>query len=264
MGASWLIVIFGLVAGSFLALAAERLPQGLSVVHPGSRCPHCQRPLRPWENLPLAAYAWLRGRCRTCRAGIAWTDPVMEIAAAAAFYWSWQRTGGGIEFVREAFFLGCLIALAASDWHTLQLPDEITLGGWTAGLVFAIWTAPGLPHALLASCAGAGGLALVGWIYQKLRGRMGVGWGDIKMLGFLGAFLGVEGMLLALLIGCLSGAVVGIVQGAALIVWQRRRGRSWPRARATAAFWPLPLGIFLSLGGVVALAYGPALWHALV
>lgn len=263
MGASWLIVIFGLVAGSFLALAAERLPQGLSVVSPPSHCPHCARPLRAWENVPLAAFAWQGGRCRSCRARIPWADPVVEIAAAVAFYWSWRRTGGGVEFVREAFFLGCLIVLAASDWSARQLPDEITFGGWAAGLVLSIWSGPGFLPALVASFAGAGGLALVGWIYLRLRGRMGVGWGDVKMLGFLGAFLGAGSMLAALLIGCVLGALVGIVQGGRLIAMQRARGRSWARARATAAFWPLPLGLFLAIGGAIALAWTPAVWRVL-
>ncbi|MGH9468499.1 MAG: prepilin peptidase, partial [Terriglobales bacterium] len=225
MDGAWLIAIFGLVAGSFLGLCADRLPQGLSVIHPGSRCPHCRRSLQAWENVPVAAFAWLRGRCRSCGAFIGWPEPLIEIAAAAAFYWAWTRSGGG-EFVREAFFLGCLIALAASDWRTRQLPDEITLGGWAAGLVFALWGGPGITQALLASFAGAGGLALLGWIYFRLRHRVGVGWGDIKMLGMLGAFLGVPGMLVALLVGCLSGAAAGLIQGAGLLAAQRRRGRT--------------------------------------
>lgn len=261
MPAAALIVVFGLVAGSFLGLCADRLPQGLSVVRPGSRCPHCERPLRAWENVPVAAFAWLRGRCRGCGARIGWPEPILEIAAALAFYWAWTRTGGGLEFVREAFFLGCLITLAVTDWRTRLLPDEITLGGWAAGLALALWTGPGWRAALLASVAGAGGLALVGWVYWRLRGRMGVGWGDVKMLGLLGAFLGLPGMMTALLVGCLSGAAAGIVQGATVLALQRRRGRSWARARATAALWPLPFGVFLALGGIVALAWGPALWH---
>ncbi|MGH9485980.1 MAG: prepilin peptidase [Terriglobales bacterium] len=262
MAATWLIIVFGLVAGSFLGLCADRLPQGQSVVRPGSRCPHCERPLEAWENVPVAAFAWLRGRCRSCRKAIGWPEPAIEIAAAAAFYWSWRRSGGGIEFVREAFFLGCLITLAVTDWRTRQLPDEITLGGWVTGLVLAVWSGPGLETALAGSVVGAGGLALVGWIYYRLRGRMGLGWGDVKMLGLLGAFLGLGGMLAALLVGCVSGAIVGVAQSGRVLALQRQRGRSWARARATAALWPLPFGVFLALGGAVALAWGPWLWRA--
>ncbi|MGH9477350.1 MAG: prepilin peptidase [Terriglobales bacterium] len=262
MAAAGIIIVLGLVAGSFLGLCAERLPEGLSVVHPGSRCPQCLRPLSAWENVPLAAFAWLRGRCRSCGARIGWPTPAMELAAALAFYWSWRRTGGGLEFVREAFFLGCLITLATTDARTRLLPDEITLGGWACGLVLAVWSGPGWRGALAASLVGAGGLALIGWLYLRLRGRMGVGWGDVKMVGLLGAFLGGLGLLMALLVGCVSGAAAGIVQGGVVLGEQRRRGRSWARARATAALWPLPFGVFLALGAVVALGWGPALWRA--
>jgi leader peptidase (prepilin peptidase)/N-methyltransferase len=259
-----LILVLGLVAGSFLALAADRLPRGLSVLAPASRCPHCLRPLRFWENLPLLSWLLLGGRCRTCRASIGWREPFLELATAAAFYWSWHRHPGGLEFVREAFFLGCLLTLAVADWQTRQLPDEITLGGWAAGLAFSLATAPGWRSALLASFGAAAALALLGWAYTKLRRREGIGWGDIKMLGFLGAFLGIRGVLVTVFAASVAGAVAGIVLAAVLALRQRRRGRSWQRARATAAFWPLPFGVFLAAAAAAALPWTPFLWRTLL
>jgi leader peptidase (prepilin peptidase)/N-methyltransferase len=264
MNASVLILVFGLVAGSFLALAADRLPQGISLLAPPSRCPRCLRPLRFWENLPLVSWLLLRGRCRTCRAAIGWREPFLELATAAAFYGSWRRHPGGLEFVREAFFLACLLTLAVADWQTRQLPDEITLGGWVTGLLFSLFAAPGWRSALLASFGAAAALAGLGWIYQKLRRREGVGWGDVKMLGFLGAFLGIRGVLVAVFAAALAGAAAGIALAALLALRQRQRGRSWQRARATAAFWPLPFGVFLAAAAAAALPWTPLLWHVLL
>ncbi|HET9785105.1 MAG TPA: A24 family peptidase, partial [Terriglobales bacterium] len=264
MNGGALILVFGLVTGSFLALAAARLPAGESVLAPASHCPHCGRPLHFWENLPLLPWLLLRGRCRTCRAFIGWREPLLELATAAAFYWSWRRHAGGLEFIREAFFLGCLLTLAAADWQTRQLPDEITLGGWATGLVFSLFTAPGWRSALLAGFGAAAALALLGWLYRRLRGREGVGWGDVKMLGFLGTFLGLRGVLVTIFAASVAGAVAGIVMAAMLALRQRQRGRSWQRARATAAFWPLPFGVFLAAAAALALPWTPLLWHALL
>ncbi len=259
-----LILLCGLLAGSFLAVCAYRLPRGLSLVRPGSRCPACGHPLAAWDNVPLVSYALLRGRCRACRAPIAWRDPLLEAAAAATFYWSWRRTSGGVEFIREAFLLGALLALAAADWETRQLPDEITLGGWAVGLALAA-AGPGFVPALAASFGGAGLAALVGLGYLRWRGREGLGWGDVKMIGMLGAFLGFGSGVVALFLGSLAAAAAGLLLAGAVLLQRRRRGASWRRARqATAVFLArgaLPLGVFLAAGGAAALAWGPALWR---
>ncbi|HUX68238.1 MAG TPA: prepilin peptidase [Terriglobales bacterium] len=272
-----LIAVFGLVAGSFLSLCVHRLPLGRSLVRPGSRCPACGHPLGPLENLPLLGFLWLRGRCRACAAAIGWRYPLLELAAAAAFVWSWRRTGGGAEFVREAFFLACLLALAATDLDCRQLPDEFTLGGWAVGLGFAAAAGgaaggapqPGLLQAALASFGGAGLLALVGiFAYRRLRGRPGMGAGDVKMMGLLGAFLGLASAYLALLLASLAAAAVGLLLALAVLLGRRRRGRSWRRARASASVYiargPIPFGVFLAAAAAAALAWGPRLWLALL
>ena len=272
-----LIAVFGLIAGSFLTVCVHRLPRGRSLVRPGSRCPACGHPLGPGENLPLLSFLWQRGRCRVCATPIGWRYPLLELATAAAFVWSWQHTGGGAEFVREAFFLACLLALAATDLDCRQLPDELTLGGWAVGLGFAALAAPtraaapqpGWAEAAAASLGGAGLLALVGIVaYRRLRGREGMGAGDVKMMGLLGAFLGLASGYMALLLASLAGAAAGLLLAAAVFAQRLRRGRGWRRARASTALYiargPIPFGVFLAAGGAAALAWGPRLWLALI
>lgn len=276
-----LIALLGLIAGSFLGLCVYRLPRLQSLVKPGSRCPACGHALSWTENLPLAGFLWQRGRCRRCAAPIPWSYALVEAATAAAFLWSWRRSGGGLEFVREAFFLGCLVALAATDLELRQLPDELTLGGWAAGLAFAAWQTPtlaslspltpqpNLVEAVVASFGAAGLLALLGIAgYRWLRGRAGMGWGDIKMMGLLGAFLGTASVYLALCLAAVAAAVVGLLLALQVLSKRLRQRRGWRRAWAGTAVYiarsPIPFGVFLAAGGALALAWGPQLWHWLV
>lgn len=264
--AAIVIALFGLVAGSFAGMASERLPRGLSVVRPGSRCPSCGHALAAWENVPVVSFLWLRGRCRGCGAAIGWRYPLLELGTAAAFVWSWQRRGGGWSFVGSAFFLACLLMLAATDLECRQLPDEITLGGWAVGLALAWRAAGGAPlGALAASFGGAGLLALVGVGYMRLRGREGLGWGDVKMVGMLGAFLGIEGTIAAVFWACVSAAAVGGAQTLGVLVARKRRGRSWRQARSSAGVYMaragLPLGVFLAGAGAAAWIWGAGLWR---
>lgn len=262
--AAGIAFVWGLLAGSFLSLCVERLPQGYSVVRPGSRCPHCAHPLRAWDNVPLLAFLWLRGRCRYCRAAIAWRDPLLELGCGLLFAWSWVHSGGGAAFVRSAFFLSALLMLAAADLQWRQLPDEVTLGGWAVGLGFALWLRPGFVPALLTSVAAAGGLALIGIGYQRWRGRPGLGWGDIKMVGMLGAFLGPAATAVAFFLASLAASAAGLLQ-MLLVFSAHRRRHGWRQARSrTTAYLrhaAVPLGTFLALGGVLAWRWAPALWR---
>lgn len=262
-----LIVLFGLVAGSFLGMASYRLPRGLSLVRPGSRCPECQRPLPAAENLPLWSFTWQRGRCRGCQGAIGWRYPLLEAGTAAVFAWSWVQAGGdGQAFVLSAFFLACMVALAATDWECRQLPDEITLGGWAVGLAWAACRGEAaLLPSLVASFGGAGLLAAVGMGYMRLRGREGLGWGDVKMVGMLGAFLGIVGTIWVVLLASLAGAAVGGLQGLAVLIQRRHRGRSWRQARASAGVYlaraGLPLGVFLAAAAGVVWLSGGGQWR---
>lgn len=262
-----LIIAFGLIAGSFLGLCAYRLPRGQSLARPGSRCPACAHALGASENIPLLSFAWQGGKCRTCRRAIPWRYPAIEMAVAAAFAWSWTRTASSGEFMREAFFFACLATLIATDLESRQLPDEITLGGWAVGLIFAgLGIGPSLLTAAWASAIGAGSLALVGVAYQRWRGREGMGWGDIKMLGMMGAFLGLESGAVALALAAVAASAAGLLQASGVLIARLRRGDGWVRARAATALFlsrgALPFGVFLAGGAAAALAWGPALWRA--
>lgn len=259
--ASTLAGLFGLIIGSFLNVCVSRLPHDYSVVTPRSHCPRCGALIAWFDNIPLLSFFLLRGRCRACRSAISFRYPLVEFTTAALFFWVFWRTGGGWTAVKWCLFASVLVELIFSDAETRILPDEFTKGGTVLGLALApvaplpdgllawlcrLW-APDAELALtsLVNAAGtslllAGGLWLVGALYQRIRGREGLGLGDVKMVAFLGAFLGLETALLALMAGSLLGSVLGLV-------WIRLR-------RADASTYELPFGSFLGAGALLAAA----------
>lgn len=275
------IVLFGLLLGSFLNVCIYRLPRGLSVVHPGSSCPYCRHAISAWENIPLCSFLFLGGRCRACREPISWRYPFVEALAGAAFYWSFHRYGGSAEFLRIAFFLVAILGLISTDWDLQQLPDEITLGGLGVGLAFGAWrswampTGPGITFvsALIGAVVGGGILWVLGEGYFRLRGREGMGLGDVKMMAFVGAFIGWQLTLITLALAAIVGSVVGVALAAVVFVRRvargRRRSRGWGEAvrrsrESVAVFFAwraLPFGVFLGAMAVVSWSWGATLWH---
>lgn len=236
--------ILGLCLGSFLNVVIHRLPLGQSLLRPRSRCPHCGHAIRPWHNLPVLGWLWLRGRCADCRAAIPVRYPLVELAgglftltAVLAFPTPWHSAAALWLFLS-------LLAVFFIDLEHRIIPDEISLGGTVLGLVLAHWTI-GLRPALAGAVAGAAGLFLVGWFYRRIRGRDGMGFGDVKLAAMLGAFLGLSGLVMTVLFASVLGSATGI----ALIAVRRGSG-------ATA----LPFGSFLAPAAVVALLWGPAVW----
>jgi leader peptidase (prepilin peptidase)/N-methyltransferase len=244
---------FGLAIGSFLNVVIYRLPRGESLLRPGSHCPHCARAVAPWDNVPLLAYLWLRGRCRRCQAPISIRYPAVELLTGLVFAAiAWQH--GAIAMTPVWCGLAAaLIAAAAIDIDHRIIPDEISLGG----LIVALVAVPGvswlsgesLESALLNSGVGAllGGGALwsVGFAHARLStaaGRHfdhwpgpgeevprpssldywiwfpGVGFGDVKLLAMIGAVLGPLGVLETILAASVAGLVLGI--GWALVTRQ--------------------------------------------
>lgn len=259
--ASLAAAAFGLVAGSFLNVCISRLPLDYSVVTPRSHCPRCGAAIAWYDNIPLLSFLLLLGRCRACRAPISLRYPLVEFSTALLFFWAWWRTGGGWAGFKWCLFAAILVELIFSDAEFRILPDEFTIGGIFAGLALApvvpvpegiiawLWRlrAPesstaleSFLHALLAAVFLSGGLWLMGLAYQRIRGREGLGFGDVKMTAFLGAFLGLETGLLALLAGSLLGSVLGIL-------WIKARGED-------ASTYELPFGSFLGVGALVAAA----------
>jgi leader peptidase (prepilin peptidase)/N-methyltransferase len=239
------VFLFGLVAGSFVNVVIHRLPRGESVVFPGSHCPACGAPIHAYDNVPVFSWLLLRGRCRACRAPIAVRYPLIELANAVLWVAVYLRAPGWADFASGAFLCSACLALLAIDADFRILPDRITLTGIVVGVALSFFSRVRTPLSSAAGAAlGAGGLWLVAFLYEKWKKVEGMGLGDVKMLGMIGALLGASGVIVSVLLASVTGSLVGLV----LVI--ARRG-----SLKTA----LPFGVFLALGAVAALFWAPAL-----
>ena len=259
----------GLLVGSFLNVVIARLPRMLetawrdecsawsnssvaqeqtapfNLVSPRSRCPHCQTPIRAFDNIPVVSWLALRGRCRSCRAAIAWRYPLVEIAAAGLACLAATHFGPGLAAIAAAGFCWVLLVLAVIDLDTMLLPDDLTLPLLWAGLTLNLRSVfVPLETAVIGALAGYLCLWLVYWGFKLATGKEGMGHGDFKLLAALGAWLGWQ----ALPVIVLSAAGVGAVVGLGLI-FLRRLGRDKP----------IPFGPFLAAAGVIYLLWGASL-----
>ena len=243
-----LLAAAGLAVGSFLTVCMHRLPRGESIVWPGSRCTTCARPLRWFENVPVAAWLLLGGRCRQCGARIPVDYLLVELATPALFLMQYMQVGWQPLLAVRLLLCAALIVLFVTDLRQRILPDSVTLPGIGVGLAAATALPPGWTSAVLGAAAGGGLLLAVARGYAWLRGEEGLGRGDIKMLAMIGAFLGWQLTLVALLVATLAGSAVGLAM-LGLGLADRR--------------YPLPFGSFLAAGAVVALAVGEPLivWY---
>jgi leader peptidase (prepilin peptidase)/N-methyltransferase len=255
---AWLAALFGLLIGSFLNVCIHRWPRDLSVVRPRSACPECARPIAWYDNIPVLSYILLRGRCRHCETGISWRYPVVELLTAVSFAYFVTRYGFDLEAVKYCAFSGLLIALLFSDLETLLLPDELTIGGFLAGLVFAVFVPVpdttfhlgSIGAALVGAIVPAGSIWFGGWLFQKLRHKDGLGFGDVKMLAMIGSFLGIRGALLTIILGAIAGSVAGLA-------FIRITGKD-------AGSYQLPFGSFLGAAALFTAIEGQGIiaWYA--
>jgi leader peptidase (prepilin peptidase)/N-methyltransferase len=232
--------LFGALIGSFLNVVAYRAPLGESLVTPGSHCPACAAAVRPYDNIPIMSWLFLRGRCRDCGATISARYPLVELLTAGAFAAVAAVNGLDAALVLELPFVAALIALAAIDLDHRLLPNKIVypLAAWGVLATLLVERGDLVEH--LAAGAGAFTFLLVAVIaYPR-----GMGMGDVKLAGAMGLFLGLS-VIPALLVAFLSGSIVGLAMIA-------REGAS---ARKKA----IPFGVFLALGGIVAILAGPEL-----
>ena len=240
-GIALVVVLLGLAVGSFLNVCIHRLPRGGSVVAPGSRCPACRRPIRWFDNVPVVSYLVLRGRCRACQAPIGPVYPAVEVATAGLFLVHWQTFGLQPLLAPRLLFAAAMIVLFVVDLRHHVLPNVITLPGIAIGLTCSFGVEPGLPDALAGALAGGGSLLVIAKVYTLVRGREGLGMGDVKMLAMIGAFLGLPLAFVTLAWASLLGAIVGIGM-------MRLTGAGWQH--------PLPLGSFLAAAAVAASLVG--------
>ena len=234
--------LVGLLVGSFLNVVVHRVPLRQSVAWPGSRCPGCGVKIRARDNVPLLSYALLGGRCRDCGVCISVRYPLVEAATGTLFAVAAQEFGFGVDGVAALVLLAALVVLAAVDFGQRLLPNAVVLPAAAAGFALSALGNPGGWWVYPASAvAVGGGLLALAVVYAG-----GMGMGDVKMGAMLGMFLGPYAAF-AVFFGALLGAVVG-----GLLVLFGRVGRHYP----------MPFGVFMSAGGVVALFFGQELWGA--
>lgn len=244
-----LAFLLGAIIGSFLNVCVWRVPRGESIVYPGSHCPNCHGAIRPRDNVPLVSYALLCGRCRACGGAISFRYPAVEALTGVMLVLLLYRFGLSPALGIYTAFVAALIVVSFIDLDQQIIPDVISLPGIVVGVVVsALGQGPPLLDSVLGVLVGGGILYAVAVGYRAFTGREGMGGGDIKLLAMIGAFLGWRGVLVTLIIGSLTGAVVGT----GLIV-----------ARRTESRIPIPFGPFLALGAVCALAFGDQLieWY---
>lgn len=237
--------VFGAVIGSFINVVIYRLPRGESLVVPRSRCPSCQTPIHPRDNIPILSYLLLRARCRHCGAPIAWRYPVVEAIAGVLLAVLWIRFGAAgewLEFIASAIFVMMLLAIFFIDLEHQIVPNAISYPGLAIGLLVAI--PQGRFLMALTAAAGAG----VVFALIAIASRGGMGGGDVKLAAMMGAFLGWPTIAFAVLLAFTLGATVGL-----LLIATGRRSRKDP----------IPFGPALATGAVVALFIGDAVirWY---
>lgn len=266
-----LLGLLGLLVGSFLNVVIHRLPKMMerqwarecaemqapdgadapatpetryNLMVPRSACPHCGHAIRWFENIPVLSYAALRGRCSACKAPISARYPGVELFTGLLFAWCGWQWGASVQALLWCGFAAAIVALAAIDWDTTLLPDDITLPLLWAGLCGSAlaWTGVPLRDAVWGAVGGYLSLWLVYWAFKLLTGKEGMGYGDFKLFAALGAWFGWQALVPIILMSSVIGAVVGI---SIKLFGQPREGGY------------VPFGPFLALAGLTAMIFGP-------
>ena len=242
------LLLAGLAVGSFLNVCIHRLPLKQSVVHPGSRCPSCGYELRWYDNLPVLSYLFLRGRCRSCRKGISLQYPVIEVITAVMFLAHWYALGPTALLAPKLVFGCALIVLFMIDLEHQILPDVITLPGIVIGLLLSLVLPPGPLMSVLGILLGGGLLWAIAELWYRLRHVEAMGFGDVKMLAMIGAWLGVKMVVMTFILASMMGGLVGVV-----LIASRRADM------ATR----VPFGTMLAVAALIASLYGGPLlaWY---
>jgi leader peptidase (prepilin peptidase)/N-methyltransferase len=259
--------IFGLLIGSFLNVVIYRLPKMMerqwaqecaeladkspeptekfNLLVPRSRCSSCGHAIRWYENIPVASYLFLRGKCSVCGTPYGLRYPVVEAVMGGLFFFCVWRWGWTLTALAWCGFSAALLVLAMIDWDTTLLPDDITLPLLWAGLIVAAlqWNpAVNLPTALWGAVAGYLSLWLVYWAFKLVTGKEGMGYGDFKLFAALGAWFGWPALVPMILMASVIGAVIGI----ALKFSSGLREGGY-----------VPFGPFLAGAGFTAMIFGP-------
>jgi leader peptidase (prepilin peptidase) / N-methyltransferase len=241
----------GASLGSFLNVCIYRWPEDQSVISPPSRCPACETPLRWKDNIPIIGWLLLRGRCRYCGVGVSGQYPLIELATSLIWVAAVVRFGVELEALRSATFLTILLGIAMTDARAMVIPDQFTLIGAAIGLALSFASGGITPQqAFTGAVVGYVLLWAVKLVAEKALRKPALGVGDIHMMLLVGAFTGLAGMLLTLMLGSLLGVLIGVPLSAL-------------RGRLSALNTYLPLGTFLAMGAAIAHIWGPAIiaWY---
>jgi leader peptidase (prepilin peptidase) / N-methyltransferase len=287
------IFVFGLAFGSFLNVCIYRLPLGLSVVAPRSACPRCDRPIAFYDNLPVLSWLFLLGRCRHCKAGISPRYLLIEVLTGVLFLGCYAYSGLTLATLKYCVFGFLLLGLIFTDAETKLLPDKLTLPGLALGLLFSLLVPvrdmasqflPGIVNlpisadlaaglfslldSLLGAALGASFIYGAGAIYLRWRGAEGMGFGDVKLMAMVGAFLGMKLTIFTIFAASLAGSMFGLTT--VLVVWIKRthrfarrltnlqaaRRRGWQSAQMVYRHYQMPFGVFLGSMALLALFVG--------
>jgi leader peptidase (prepilin peptidase) / N-methyltransferase len=268
---------FGLLFGSFANVLIWRVPRDESIVSPGSHCPNCGHDIRWYDNIPVVSWLVLRGRCRDCGERIAWRYPAVELASGALWLLAGWKFGLTPALPLAIVFFYLLLVLSVIDLDHRRLPTPIVEAlGIVAVVAVLAAQFTGLPFAPLTPVATSGPLAnpvvsavlgfalAVGlsWgiaaIYKRLRGRDGLGFGDVRLLGAMGIVLGPYALLAYALANILG--VFGALPVLFAARSRERRGTARDGESALSAPASIPFGPFLALAGILTALWGPAMW----
>ena len=267
--------VVGAAIGSFLNVCIARWPLEQSIIRPPSRCPHCETPINWSDNVPLLGWLKLGGKCRNCRAPISVVYPAVELAVALGWLLCALQFGASFTAVRVAVFGTVMLGIAITDAKHYVIPDGFTIFGLLFVLVTSVISAVRADispfatpwDALVGACAGAGAIAIVGWLGEVALKKEAMGFGDVTLMAVVGAALGPGRALLVIFLGAAVGAITFL-----LVVYPivRFRGASSRDAQiemplgAVKALMPqVPFGVFLAPAAVLALVFGQQLldWY---
>lgn len=258
----WAVIFFfGASLGSFLNVCISRWPAELSVVSPRSRCPRCEKAIAWYDNIPILSWIALRAKCRGCGLPISAQYPMIELAVGVIWVLAVWYFGLSLTALRVGIAATILLGVLMTDLQHYVIPDGFTVTGFLVAMVMPIVALVigeqgpfvGPWDALVGACAGAGLIAIVGWLGEVAMGREAMGEGDATLMAMIGAMVGVERSFLTVFVAAGIGAGVFLLL-VAPIGWLRARGRG-----ETYELPLVPFGVFLAPAGIVTLLFGEAI-----
>lgn len=239
--------ILGCCFGSFYNVVIYRVPRDESIVSPGSRCPGCGSSIASYDNIPIVSFLLLGGKCRHCGTSISFRYPAVEILTGLFAFLLFRRYGLHPQILIEFIFLSMLLIIAMIDFDTFLIPDVLSLPGIVLGFAFSFFT-PRLTwsDSLIGVLAGGGSLYLIATLYALLRKKEGMGGGDIKLLGMIGAFIGWQGVVFTVFLASVTGMIIALPM-------MLRGGKGFGSE--------IPFGPFLAFGAACYVFWGQIAWH---